>query len=184
MGNLWRLTHGSDAGLGDVWLAAYDKISALTKEEDAQEPVVYNKDVNDPSQFTLRRVDGSGPMKLADTRGKTVVLNFWTTWCSYCRTMESLLADVRRNFSGRDDVVFLAVNRDEDESLVAPYLHTQKIEGTLVFSDGIDRILKVEAIPTIIVLDRNGKPAYRTQGFASDDFVGAISAAIAKASGK
>ncbi len=184
MGNLWRLTHGSDAGLGDVWMAAYDKISALTKEDDAQEPVVYNKDVADPLQFSLRRVDGSGPMKLADTRGKTVVLNFWTTWCSYCRTMESLLADVRKNFSGREDVVFLAVNRDEDESLVAPYLRTPKIEGTLVFSDGLDRILKVDSIPTIIVLDRSGKTAYRTQGFASDDFVTGLSGAITKASGK
>jgi tetratricopeptide (TPR) repeat protein/thioredoxin-related protein len=183
MGNLWRLTHGSNAGLGDIWMAAYDKVSALAKE-DAPEPVIYNKDISDPLQFSLRRVDGSGPLKLADTRGKTLVLNFWTTWCSYCRTMESLLADVRRNFAGRDDVVFLAVNRDEDETLVGPYLHTQKIDGTLVFSDGIERILKVDSIPTIVILDHAGKTTYRTQGFATDDFVSAISGAIAKSSGK
>jgi thiol-disulfide isomerase/thioredoxin len=183
MGNLWRLTHGSNAGLGDIWLEAYDKAAVMAKE-DAPEAAVYNKDLADPLQFTLRRVDGSAAMKMADARGKTIVLNFWTTWCSYCRTMESLLTDVRKNFAGRDDVVFLAVNRDDDESLVSPFLHEQKIEGTLVFSDGLERVLKIDSIPSVIVLDRGGKTAFRAQGFASDDFVNAVSSAIAKASGK
>ena len=181
MGNLWRATHGSNVGLGDILLNSYDKTKELAKAN-GPEPPAYNKGVTDPLQFSLRRVDGSAAMKLADTRGKTVVLNFWTTWCSYCRVTESMLSGTRKKFAGRDDVIFLTVNKDEDEHLVAPYLKEMKFEGTLVFADGLDTALKVETIPTIIVLDHAGKVAYRSQGFVPDNFSEALSAAITKAS--
>jgi thiol-disulfide isomerase/thioredoxin len=182
MGNLWRRSHDSNAGLGDILLASYDKARALAKADNPETPA-YNKGLTDPFQFTLRRVDGTPAMKFADTRGKTVVLDFWTTWCSYCRITEPLLSDVRKKFAGRDDIVFLAVNNDEDQGRVGPFLQAQKVEGTLIFADGLDSVLKVESIPTIIVLDRAGKIAYRTQGFAPDNFADALVGAISKASG-
>ena len=184
MGNLWQFTHDSSAGLGDVLLSAYDKNRAMAKANllDAPVPVVYNQGVTDPLQFTLRRIDGSGAYKTADTHGKIVILNFWTTWCSYCRTTEPLLAAVRTKFAGREDVISLSVNADEEEAPVAPYLKGQKVDGTLVFADGLDKAFKVTSIPTIIILDRSGKIAYRAQGFAPDDLVDAASAAITKAS--
>src|ERR1019366_3569837 len=162
MGNLWRLTHDSNAGLGDIWLTAFDKARASAKA-DKPEAVAYNKGLADPFQFSLRRVDGTATVKLADVHGKTVILDFWNTWCSYCRTMEALLADVRKKFAGRDDVVFLTVNTDEEETLVAPFLQAQKVEGTLVFADGLDNIFRIESVPPIIVLDRAGQIAYRAQ---------------------
>jgi thiol-disulfide isomerase/thioredoxin len=182
MENIWRRTHDSNAGLGDVMLAAYDKARALAKA-DAPEAPVYNRGLTEPLQFSLRRVDGSAAMKLADARGKTVILDFWTTWCSYCRITEAVLSDVRKKFSGRDDVVFLAANKDEDEAQVPLFLKEKQFEGTLVFADGLDTLLKVQSIPTIIVLDRAGKVAYRTEGFAPDNLADTLSAAITKASG-
>ena len=181
MGNLWRFTHDSSAGLGDIVLSAYDHSREMAKADKPDAPV-YNKDVTDPLQFSLRHVDGSGPMKLAESHGKVVVLNFWTTWCAYCNQIESMLADVRTKFSGRDDVVFLAINADEDESVVAPFLQDQKPGGTLVFADGVNQAFHVESIPTILVLDKAGKTAYRTQGFAPDGFADLAGAAITKAS--
>ena len=114
MGNLWRLTHDSNAGLGDILLTAYDRNRDAIKAEKSDAPV-YNKDVTDPLQFSLRHIDGSGPIKLAESHGKVVVVNFWTTWCAYCTQMETMLGDLRTKFSGRDDVVFVAINADEDE---------------------------------------------------------------------
>jgi len=181
MGNLWRFTHDSSAGLGDIVLSAYDRSREMAKADKPDAPV-YNKDVTDPLQFSLRHVDGSGPTKLAESHGKVVVLNFWTTWCAYCNQMESMLADVRTKFSGRDDVVFLAINSDEEESVVAPFLQDQKPGGTLVFADGVNQAFHVESIPTILVLDKAGKIAYRTQGFAPDGFADLAAGAITKAS--
>jgi thiol-disulfide isomerase/thioredoxin len=181
LGNLWHFTHGSTAGLGDIMLSAYDESHDLVKAENPDAPV-YNKDVTDPLQFSLRHVDGSGPMKLAESHGKVVVVNFWTTWCAYCNQMETVLAGIRAKFSGRDDVVFLAIDADEDESAVAPFLQDQKPGGTLVFADGVNKALQVDSIPTILILDKTGKIAYRTQGFAPDGFAELASAAITKAS--
>ena len=181
MGNLWRFAHDSNTGLGDILLSAYDRSRDAAKADKPDAPV-YNKDVTDPLQFSLRHVDGSGPVKLAESHGKVVILNFWTTWCAYCNQMESMLGDVRTKFSGRDDVVFLAINTDEDESLVAPFLQDQKLGGTLVFADGVGQAFHVESIPTVLVLDRAGKIVYRTQGFAPDSFADLASAAITKAS--
>jgi thiol-disulfide isomerase/thioredoxin len=181
MGNLWRFTHDSNAGLGDIMLSAYDRSRNAARADKPDEPV-YNKDVTDPLQFSLRHVDGSAPVKLAESHGKVVILNFWTTWCAYCNQMESMLADVRAKFSGRDDVVFLAINADEDETLVAPFLQDRKPGGVLVFADGVGQALHVESIPTVLVLDKAGKIAYRTQGFAPDGFADLAAAAITKAS--
>jgi thiol-disulfide isomerase/thioredoxin len=181
MANLWRFTHDSSAGLGDVLLSAYDSSRDMAQADKA-DATVYNKSVTDPLQFSMRRVDGSGPMKLADSRGKVVVLNFWTTWCAYCNRMELLLSEIRTKFAGRDDVVFLTVNADEEESLVAPFLQGQKLGGTVVFADGIQQAFHVESIPTVLVLDRTGKIAYREQGFAPDGFGDLAAAAITKAS--
>ena len=180
MGNLWRFTHSSDAGLGDILLTAFDKNKDMAKADQLDAPQ-YNKGVTDPLQFSLRQVDGKGALKLPDDRGKIVILNFWTSWCAYCRTMEKLLADVRAKIASHDDVTTLAVNADEDGSLAAPFLQEQKMEGTAVFADGIDQAFHVQSIPTVIVLDRSGKIVYRVQGYAPDDFVDAASSAINKA---
>jgi thiol-disulfide isomerase/thioredoxin len=181
MGNLWRFTHDSSAGLGDILLSAYDRSRDAAKADKPDAPV-YNKDVTDPLQFSLRHIDGSGPLKLSESRGKVVVLNFWTTWCAYCTQMESMLGDVRTKLSGREDVVYLAVNADENEALVAPFLQDKKPGGTLVFADGVGQAFHVESIPTVLVLDKTGKIAYRTQGFAPDGFADIAAAAITKAS--
>ncbi|HEV7967348.1 MAG TPA: TlpA disulfide reductase family protein [Candidatus Acidoferrales bacterium] len=181
MGNVWRFTHDSNTGLGDVLLSAYDRNWDAAKADKPDAPV-YNKDVTDPLQFNLRHVDGSGPVNLADSHGKVVILNFWTTWCGYCNQMESMLSDVRTKFAGRDDVVFLAINADEDESLVAPFLRDHKPGGALVFADGVNHAFHVESIPTVLVIDKAGRIAYRTQGFAPDGFTDLAAAAITKAS--
>ena len=180
MGNLWRFTHDSNIGLGDILLTAYDRNREVIKDQKTDAPV-YNKDVSDPLQFSLRHVDGSAPMKLAESRGKVVVVNFWTTWCAYCSQMDTMLGDLRTKFSGRGDVVFVAINADEDESAVKASLSDLKPGGMLVFADGVNAAFHVESIPTVLVLDKGGKIAYRTQGFAPDGFADLAAGAIAKA---
>jgi len=51
-----------------------------------------------------------------------------------------------------------------------------------VFADGINHAFHVESIPTVLILDKSGKMAYRTQGFAPDGFADLAAAAITKAS--
>ncbi|HET6143311.1 MAG TPA: thioredoxin-like domain-containing protein [Candidatus Acidoferrales bacterium] len=180
MGNLWHYSHPTSSGLGDILLSAYDT-NRDTAKADKADPPVHNKGVSDPLQFSLRHIDGSAATKLSESHGKVVVLNFWTTWCVYCTSLESMLADVRSKFAGRDDVLFLNVNADEDESVVAPFLQQQKFGGSSVFADGVNQAFKVESLPTVLVLDKSGKIAYRVQGFAPDGFADLAIASITKA---
>jgi hypothetical protein len=76
---------------------------------------------------------------------------------------------VATQFQGIADIVFLAADCDEDETLVPAYLEEEKPRTTVVFADGLDRLLAVNSFPTVVVLDRTGKIAYRAEGFDPED---------------
>jgi thiol-disulfide isomerase/thioredoxin len=42
------------------------------------------KGVTDPARFDLPRIHGDGRVKLADYRGKPLVVNFFASWCTAC----------------------------------------------------------------------------------------------------
>lgn len=178
LGNLWQLRHGKEAGLGERLLEAYDRLGAEPKSAEAAQR---NKGVTEPYAFVLRRADGGTTVKLSESKGKILVLNFWATWCLPCRELEPLFEQVGRQFEEKTDVAFLAVNGDEDESRVKPYIEREKMRSTVVFADGLDILLGITAYPTVIVLDRAGKIVYRAQGFTPESFVEGLTGAIQRA---
>src|SRR6266436_3775936 len=174
LGNAWRLAHGSEDGLGEYLLRTYDENAAAAAPKPAR-----NMGLKEPSEFVLRRAPEGIPYALATTKGKVLVMNFWTTWCGPCREWEPHFEKVAGHFAGREkEVVFLEVNCDEDETLVGPYLAEEKPKNSVLFADGLDLLLLVNSFPTTLILDRAGKIAYRAEGFdpeSSDQaLVGAI----------
>jgi thiol-disulfide isomerase/thioredoxin len=178
LGNVWRLAHGSEDGLGDYLLRAYDEtLAAITGPKPAR-----NKGVKEPSEFVLRKVADGSPFALAGAKGKVLVMNFWTTWCGPCREWEPHFEKVAGRFAGQEkDVLFFEVNCDEDETLVGPYLAEEKPKSGVVFADGLDRWLGVDSFPTTLVLDRTGKIAYRAEGVDMDSPEASLLEAIEKA---
>lgn len=180
LGNAWRLAHGSEDGLGDYVLHAYDEAAAATA---APKPA-RNKGLKDPSEFVLRKVSDGSPYALAGTKGKVLVMNFWATWCGPCREWEPHFEKIAGHFTGQEkDVVFFEVNCDEDETLVAPYLAEEKPKTSVLFADGLDLLLQVNSFPTTLILDRAGRIAYRTEGFDPDGMDRTLIEAIEKAVG-
>lgn len=57
--------------------------------------------------FTVYDLDGN-PHKLSDFRGKPVILNFWATWCGYCKMEMPDFNEKYQEYS--EDVHFLMVN--------------------------------------------------------------------------
>jgi thiol-disulfide isomerase/thioredoxin len=174
VGNVWRLAHGSEDGLGDYLLHAFDASTGVT----AAARAVRNPDGKEPYDFILRKVSDSGTVRLADTKGKVVVLNFWATWCGPCRELEPLFEKVAARYATKPDVLFYSLNCDDDESLVRPFLLQEKPKTPTVFADGIDRLLRVNSFPTTIILDRSGKMAFREDGFDPDGFEKSLTEAI------
>ncbi|HXH66180.1 MAG TPA: TlpA disulfide reductase family protein, partial [Candidatus Limnocylindrales bacterium] len=165
LGNVWRLAHGTEDGLGEYMLRVYDEGAATAI---AAKPA-RNKGLKEPAEFVLRKAVDGAPFALAGTKGKVVVMNFWTTWCGPCREWEPHFEKVAGRFAGQaKDVLFFDVNCDEDETLVGPYLEEEKPKTSVLFADGLDLLLGVNSFPTTLVLDRTGKIAYRAEGVDMD----------------
>ncbi|HEY7826453.1 MAG TPA: thioredoxin domain-containing protein, partial [Candidatus Acidoferrales bacterium] len=177
LGNVWRMTHPSEAGLGEAILASYDRLNLPAPKVPASER---NKDAKDAFGFVLRRLDGT-PESLAAVKGKVVVLSFWATWCGPCREVEPGVSQVAESYAGNTDVTFYAVDTDEDQALVAPFVAHEKWKMPVVFADGLDDFLNVASLPTLMVLDRSGTISYRADGLDPDTFPASLITAIQNA---
>ena len=62
--------------------------------------------------FTLHRLDGTGRVSLASFRGKTVVLNFWASWCDPCKREAPALERLWQQQRGKG-VVVLGVDSND-----------------------------------------------------------------------
>ncbi|MFY9689997.1 MAG: redoxin family protein [Candidatus Acidiferrales bacterium] len=179
LGNAWRQVHGSDKGLGDAILAAYDR--AYPPQADAATaPAARNKNAKDAFEFVVRRLDGS-PLPLAPFRGKVVVLSFWATWCEPCQELEPLFNQVARSYVGNSEVAFFAANTDDDETQVPPFVASQKWDIPVIYADGLDDFMKVDSLPTVLILGRGGNIMYRVGGLPPEGFTESLTAAIQKA---
>jgi thiol-disulfide isomerase/thioredoxin len=168
----YRQVHDSEAGLGDLILAAYDRTAGLVdarrRHLQTMEP---NFGATDPMQFVISGLDGK-KLGLGSLKGRIVIMDFWATWCVPCRTQHPMYETVKERFKDRSDVVFLAIDADEERLLVEPFLDAQKWSRTAVyFEDGLQRLLKVDSIPTTIMFDKRGRLWSRMNGFAPDRFV-------------
>src|SRR5215467_3038820 len=176
IGNVWRLAHGSEKGLGENLLNTYDDVTRRGLKKPAR-----NDGVKKFSEFMLRKASNGTPYALKDTKGKVVVLNFWATWCGPCHALEPLFTHVAADFRDLPQAVFLSANCDEDETLVAPYLQKSTLMTEVVFADGLDRLFFVNSFPTVIVIGREGKIAFRSDGFQPDTFERDLSSAVRRA---
>src|SRR5215467_5276766 len=180
IGNVWRLAHGSDDGLGEYLLRTYDDVAQPALRPKSPR----NAAVHELFDFTVRKApDGAAAYPMKAAKGKVVVVNFWTTWCGPCHALEPIFARVAAEFEGRPAALFLSANCDEDETLVGPYLQRGKFSTEVVFADGLDRLFSVNSFPTVIVIDREGKIAFRSNGFQPDTFERDLSAAVRRAVG-
>jgi len=168
LGNCYVALHASEKGLGDLLLARYDELerTLASRFQDSRHP---NANLLDPFAYVLKRPDGSS-LTLADYRGKVLVLEFWATWCGPCRAEGKLFERVVETFRN-EPAVFLAVNVDEDQASVPPFVKEEQWTTPVVYAQGLDRLLGVQSLPTLLIFDRNGHVVFRLEGLAFSSFV-------------
>ena len=106
--------------------------------------------------FTLKTI-GGGSFRLSDHRGKTVLMNFWATWCGPCR--EEMPAMERLYQRHRDQgLVLVAISLDANPALVPPYVKESKLTFAVALDPKADVANKygVRALPSSFVIDRQG----------------------------
>ena len=76
---------------------------------------VYSANVGDSApSFRARTLDGSQTISNEDLKGKVIFIDFWASWCTPCLKSLPEFEQLQTSFSGRDDVVVLAINLDEN----------------------------------------------------------------------
>ncbi|MCF3963622.1 TlpA family protein disulfide reductase [Streptomyces fuscigenes] len=113
-------------------------------------------------------LDGKA-LDVASLKGKIVVLNVWGSWCSPCRAEAPHLAKVAKATEGKG-VQFVGIdtrdtNKDQgvafEKNYGVPYPSLYDPTGRLLLSGFPKGTLNPQAIPSTIVLDRDGKIAAR-----------------------
>ncbi|HBY64407.1 MAG TPA: hypothetical protein DEH78_31690 [Solibacterales bacterium] len=181
LGDRYRQVNGSEEGLGALVLDAWDRTAALQAARRARlQKLDPNLDAATPLDFTLTGLKGD-PLPLRSLKGKVVVLDFWATWCGPCRVQYPLYEQVKQKFKGRAEVVFLAVNTDEDRSVVEPFLKQQNWNKSVYFDEGLSSNLRVSSIPTTVIFGKRGQIFSRLNGFLPERFVDMLTERIGEA---
>ena len=91
-------------------------------------------------------------------KGKVVLFQFWTTWCPYCKSEESLVNDITKEFADKGLIV-LAVDVAESKKKVLEYLkeHPRKCRIVLTGDTNLAAMYAANSYPIYVVVDRDGK---------------------------
>lgn len=112
------------------------------------------------------------PVAMADFKGKVVVLNIWATWCLPCREEMPSLDNLQAALGGEDfQVVALSIDRTGIRE-VEYFYKDYDIRNLAIYLDGDRKLydqLAVGAIPTSLIIDRQGREIGRMIGAATWD---------------
>ena len=90
-------------------------------------------------------------------KGKVVLLQFWTTWCQYCRGEQELVDDIDHEFAGKGLLV-LAVDVGESKKKVKKYLDENPRTCRIVLTEdtNLAAMYAANSYPIYVVIDREG----------------------------
>ena len=97
-------------------------------------------------------------LRLSDSRGKVVLLNFWATWCPPCREEMPAMERLYQRYKGKGLVVVALSVDVEGATVVIPFVNEHKFS----FPVGLDpkmtvaELYGVRALPSSFLVDRNG----------------------------
>lgn len=96
-------------------------------------------------------------LNLTDLRGQVVVVNFWATWCPYCRKE---MPDLERFYQAyrSKGVTVLALSLDDDPEKAAKYIKDAGYQFPVGMSDPVitQRFGGVSVVPSSFIIDRQG----------------------------
>jgi peroxiredoxin len=110
-------------------------------------------------EFTLAALNGT--VSLADYRGKkTVVVSYWASWCGPCKVELPELREFYQRYHKADaNFEILAISIDEQKADAEKYAEAEKLPFPVLLDpqNKTAEAYSVEGIPTMFVIDKDGK---------------------------
>ena len=156
---------GATFGLATVILVAVTTKAEFGKQSsETAETVV---------PFELRTIDGS-LISNSDLEGKVVLMDFWASWCRPCLIGFPAYDDLYQKYKDNDKVEFLAVNiadRDSFENMQG-FVERHEYSFEFVYDEvgTLSRQMTAAGIPSMILLDKEGKIVLSQLGLPADGF--------------
>lgn len=121
--------------------------------------------------FTLKSKD-NGNMRLSEQRGNIVMVNFWASWCGPCREE---LPEMEALYQEYADLGFeiLAVNVDDHPDKANVLLDDIEVSFPVLFDTAgeVSELYDVNAMPTTVIIDRDGNQRILHEGYRKGDEV-------------
>ncbi|MGZ3753878.1 MAG: peroxiredoxin family protein [Mucilaginibacter sp.] len=135
--------------------------------EDATKPSLKLNEMAPP--FTITTIDGK-KISLSELKGKSILLDFWATWCAPCVAEIPFVKQLRKNFSS-DKLEIIGISEDLDlkkliafvkkEQMTWPNYHDRYKEITQLYG--------IEVYPTLILINIEGKVIYKSNHVKNDE---------------
>ncbi len=119
--------------------------------------------------FTLKSLEGSN-LRLEEYRGQVVLINFWESWCGPCRQEMPVLDRLHHRYEDTGFAV-LGVNVEGDSESAREIVDKTNVTFPILLDDGqkVSELYSLEAMPSTIVVDRDGVVRYIHRGYKPGD---------------
>ena len=130
--------------------------SILKVNTDAPTTAKANVDAKPAPDVQFTKLDG-GTLRLADLRGRVVILNFWATWCIPCRSEIPALSQLQKDLETRGLSV-VGVSYDDTADLIREFQKDIKQDYAIVLGGkDVGGQLPASPLPTTYIIDRQGR---------------------------
>lgn len=146
-----------------IWLVFFSTTALLSTFATASE--ASGKAPN----FTLKSNSGKN-IKLSESRGEVVLINFWASWCGPCRQEMPELNKLYKKYKNLGFTI-LGVNVEENSTEALKIVKNDKINFPILFDtkNEVSQLYKVSAMPTSVLIDRNGNMRYQHRAYKPGD---------------
>ncbi|GAB6161979.1 TlpA disulfide reductase family protein [Desulfothermus naphthae] len=107
---------------------------------------------------------------IANSKGKVLIVNFWASWCPYCKKETKELTQLREQYD-RNKLEILGISFDSSKHNFTHFLKKYKINYPcyLASDSRISMMFNVYGIPATIVYDKDGRVAKQFPGYVEID---------------
>lgn len=147
----------------DDSISAFKDQSVESTKEKLKQRIIHE----DMPDFTFYDLGGK-EIKSSSLKNKIVVIDFWASWCPPCMIALNAADQVVDMYKHDADIVFLFMSEDTSKEHAMKVIDKHKNKSAFVFDNNHELVKKLStSLPAQLVIDKNGKIRFRTNGLTS-----------------